>query len=362
MWRPSSIDGFFRGASFCKYVCPIGQFNFVQSLVSPLEVKVREPDVCTSCRTKDCIRGGDGIPGCELNLYQPRKTATWIARSASTASTPARTTTSGFSSVPPGRELWRDPLRSGIGRFSRRVDLAALVLVLVFGAFANAAGMVGPVVDWEERVRASLGLPSLLPMTSLFYLFALIVLPLVVVSGAAIFSRWWGRREATWLQVATRYTYALVPLGFAMWLSHYCFHFFSSYDTVIPTTQRFAADLGWTIARRAAMELHVAAVRSRSGFRVWRSCFLDLGLLLSLYVGYRIATPQSGPTRQGLRAFLPWAARDAAVIRRRGMDCASAHADARHDSNDEVNRASQVNHGRDVGHLAWRWRPRPASP
>ena len=29
------IDGFFRGASFCKYVCPIGQFNFVQSLVSP---------------------------------------------------------------------------------------------------------------------------------------------------------------------------------------------------------------------------------------------------------------------------------------------------------------------------------------
>src|SRR5262249_52593063 len=33
------IDGFFGGAAFCKYVCPIGQFNFVQSLVSPLEVK-----------------------------------------------------------------------------------------------------------------------------------------------------------------------------------------------------------------------------------------------------------------------------------------------------------------------------------
>ncbi len=26
------IDGVFRGASFCKYLCPIGQFNFVQSL------------------------------------------------------------------------------------------------------------------------------------------------------------------------------------------------------------------------------------------------------------------------------------------------------------------------------------------
>ena len=71
--RPSSIDGFFRGAAFCKYVCPIGQFNFVQSLVSPLEVKVRDPAVCASCRTKDCIRGRDGIPGCELHLFQPRK-------------------------------------------------------------------------------------------------------------------------------------------------------------------------------------------------------------------------------------------------------------------------------------------------
>ena len=36
-----AIDALFSGASFCKYVCPIGQFQFVASLVSPLEVKVR---------------------------------------------------------------------------------------------------------------------------------------------------------------------------------------------------------------------------------------------------------------------------------------------------------------------------------
>ncbi len=36
------VDSIFSGAAFCKYVCPIGQFNFVQSLVSPFEVKVRQ--------------------------------------------------------------------------------------------------------------------------------------------------------------------------------------------------------------------------------------------------------------------------------------------------------------------------------
>src|SRR5262245_62238654 len=52
-----AIDGVFKHASFCKFVCPIGQFNFVASTISPLEVKVRDPHVCSECRTRDCIRG-----------------------------------------------------------------------------------------------------------------------------------------------------------------------------------------------------------------------------------------------------------------------------------------------------------------
>ena len=52
-----AIDGIFQGAAFCKYVCPIGQFHFVHSMVSPLEVKVRQPAICGTCTTKDCIKG-----------------------------------------------------------------------------------------------------------------------------------------------------------------------------------------------------------------------------------------------------------------------------------------------------------------
>ena len=31
-----------------------------------------------------------------------------------------------------------------------------------------------------------------------------------------------------------RFIYALVPLGFAMWLAHYTFHLFTSAGTAIP--------------------------------------------------------------------------------------------------------------------------------
>ena len=37
----------------------------------------------------------------------------------------------------PGEELLTDPLRSGIGYFSRRKDLAALAIVFTFGALLN---------------------------------------------------------------------------------------------------------------------------------------------------------------------------------------------------------------------------------
>src|SRR6185369_5371023 len=42
------VDGLFKHASFCKFVCPIGQFNFVASTLSPFEVKVRDQAVCTT--------------------------------------------------------------------------------------------------------------------------------------------------------------------------------------------------------------------------------------------------------------------------------------------------------------------------
>ena len=51
------VDLTFTGAAFCKYVCPVGQFNFIASTLSPLEVGVRELDVCHGCTTVDCIKG-----------------------------------------------------------------------------------------------------------------------------------------------------------------------------------------------------------------------------------------------------------------------------------------------------------------
>jgi polyferredoxin len=51
-----AVDLLFTGATFCKYVCPIGQFSFAASTVSPLELRVRQPETCRTCQTVDCIK------------------------------------------------------------------------------------------------------------------------------------------------------------------------------------------------------------------------------------------------------------------------------------------------------------------
>jgi cytochrome c oxidase assembly factor CtaG/ferredoxin len=301
------VDSFFRGASFCKYVCPIGQFNFVQSLISPFEVKVREPVICTSCETKDCIRGGNNIPGCELHLYQPRKSSNMDCTFCLDCVHACPHQNIGLLAVTPGKELRRDPLRSGIGRFSQRIDVAALCVVLVFGAFANAAGMTGPVVRWQSELLTACGWQSPLVATTAFYLAALVALPLLSVGASAVISRSWGRVTQTSAQLATRFSYALVPLGFAMWLAHYSFHFLTSYATVVLTTQRFAAGLGWTFLGSPQWSCACCIPPAR-WLILLEIVSLDLGLLLSLYTGYRIAGSQAQGLSRGLKIFVPWAA------------------------------------------------------
>jgi hypothetical protein len=301
------IDGLFRGAAFCKFVCPIGQFNFVQSLVSPLEIKVRDPAACSSCRTKDCIRGRDKVPGCELHLYQPRKASNLDCTFCLDCIHACPHDNVGILASIPGAELWRDPQRAGIGRLSKRPDVAILTLVLVFGAFVNAAGMTDLILDWQHRLIAGGPWRSPLVVTTAFYLIALAGLPLVLAACAARFSLKYGGLAASWKEVAARYSYALLPIGFGMWLTHYCFHFLTSYATVLPTAERFLVDLGWTAL--GSPEWNCSCCLPVADWLLHLEIiFLDLGLLLSLYTAYRIALSQTQGWRRFLGAFAPWAA------------------------------------------------------
>jgi hypothetical protein len=212
----------------------------------------------------------------------------------------------GILAVTPGESLWRHEAGSGIGRMFQRADIAALALLLTFGAFANAAGMVGPVVYWQSELARRLGFQSHWVASTLFYSAALIAAPVTLVGVASWLSRALGNINISATQLATRFALAFVPIGFAMWLAHYSFHFFTSYESIVPVSQRFAGDLG--LAAFGTPEWSCACCKPvTDGLLIFELLALDVGLLVSLYAAWRIALRDAKSRWQACRISLPWA-------------------------------------------------------
>lgn len=289
------VDSLFQKASFCKWVCPIGQFNFVASTVSPLEVKVRDTDVCASCTTLDCIRGNADQRGCELALFQPKKEGNLDCTFCLDCVHACPHDNVGILTRVPASELWSDARRSGIGFLSKRKDLAALALVFTFGALLNAFGMVSPVYVVQAWLAKVLGTTSETPVLGTLFFLLLVVEPALLVGLAAWLSRRGSGAPGPILPFAIKFTYALVPLGFGVWLAHYGFHLFTGLLTVVPVVQEV---LGF-VPRWDLVGLPVRLVQPLE------TGFLGLGLLGSLLAAWKIAEREApGRTRA---AFLPWA-------------------------------------------------------
>ena len=259
------VDGLFQGASFCKYVCPIGQFHFIHSFVSPLEVKVREPQVCNSCQTHDCLHGNHHQRGCELNLFQPTKRSNFDCTFCLDCVHACPQENIGIRRAAPASALLQET------RWYKRNDVTALALILVFGAFVNAAGMTGPVMMWMHEQGA---------MSKVYYAAALLLTPALTF--------WISRKLSQSAELSGRFTLALVPLGFSMWIAHFSFHLATGWQSLIPILNR------WSIF--GSLDSGASAFGWLTPFEILA---LDCGLLLTLYVAWRVANG-------AFRMFAPW--------------------------------------------------------
>lgn len=308
------VDTLFRHASFCKWVCPVGQFNFVASTMSPLEVKVREPEVCATCETLDCIKGArdperpDTVlqRGCELALAQPRKTGNMDCTFCLDCVYACPHDNVGLTARVPGSELWTDPRRSGVGRFSKRRDLGVLAVLFTFGALLNTFGMVSPVYAVQSWLAKVLGTSWEAPVLGVLFGLALVVEPILLLALAGELSRRGARGRNGALEPllpwVNRFVYALIPLGFGIWLGHYGFHLLTGLGAFIPVSQSALAAAGlpwlgapdWSWGGLSAERVYPLEIG-----------LVSLGLLGSLLVAFRISEREVG--ERAARAFAPWA-------------------------------------------------------
>jgi cytochrome c oxidase assembly factor CtaG/ferredoxin len=298
-----AVDSFFSGAPFCKYVCPIGQFHFIQSMVSPLSVEVRDADVCGSCVTRDCIVGNEEARGCEMELALPVKVGNLDCTFCMDCVRACPNDNIGLLARAPGAELADARSRSSIGRLATRPDVAVLALLLVAAAFVGAVAMTAPFVGWERSLAARFAMLSPRSAEVLLLLAGFVVVPALLVAVAGSLARRLGRIALPLGQVVASFVFPLLPLGLAMWAAHFLFHLVAGWNSLGPVAVRGLRGLGYAFEAPVFVLGH-----SSLGLQSLGLLLLDLGLLVSLWRIVQCARDLTSAPAEARVAALPFAA------------------------------------------------------
>ena len=300
------VDGLFKGASFCKYVCPIGQYQFIQSLISPVEVGVRSLDVCRTCKTHDCLRGNDKQRGCELQLFQPQKTSNMNCTFCLDCVHACPHQNVSLLATLPGTQLVRIEGRKRSLRWFRRFDGAVLIFLLVFAAFVNAGSMMESVQRQEQTLQMTLHRGSFHLILLVSFLFALVVVPAMLVAGSVSLAKILSGRHIRWRESVSTFAQAFVPLGFSMWLAHFSYHLVNGALTAVPVIQRAAKSAGLSILGKPDWSLS-ASMSSFDWLPSVQLLVLGLGFLFTLYVAWRVARGVHLQFARTVGLVAPWA-------------------------------------------------------
>jgi len=291
------VEGLFRRGTFCRYVCPVGQFQFVHSALSPSEVQPLAAAVCADCTSHDCLRGNAGAPGCPTDLYLPAKTGNQDCTFCLDCVRACPHDNAGVVRVTPGRALGQG--RAGVRPFGP--DMAGLTVLFVWGAFVNAMGMSRPFVEAQADLAKALGISPGPGFDSAVLVGTLVLVPVLALAFCSAAGRLFARTSVPLGALACRLVPALVPLGLAMWLAHLSFHLITGLFSVVPASQRAMASL-----TSGPLEFVAAAPLGADWLIDAQLLSLGLGLVVSLAVLWRIGQEIAPAPGRALGLILPW--------------------------------------------------------
>jgi polyferredoxin len=328
-----ALEAFFSESAFCKYVCPLGTFNFVYSTASPFGIRAKDREVCRTCVGKECINGSyapqpvilidqiaingepekththdaKGTPGCGTLLFAPQMQSNMDCTLCLDCVRACPHDNIGLLARKPGAELLNPDA------LPRRYDVAFLLIALAFMGLVNAFGMVPPVYDLLRQIADTLGLTALgwsnaaIEGVALGLVFVVgglllpIVLSLLAASAARALTRT-ARRDTLRVALAS-FAPAFVPIGFGFWAAHYGFHFLIGFLTIIPVFQNFLLDHSITLLGQPNWAL--GGISDLGVIGLIQTVFVLGGFLWSMMIAQRTALRMY--RRQGMLGFLPWA-------------------------------------------------------
>lgn len=288
------LSALYKNRVFCRYVCPVGGFIGLYSQMSPVELRVADPDVCASHKTKDCITGNEFGYGCPWMVFPGNLTRNVYCGTCFECLKTCPKDNIVLNLRPFGTDL--------MVAKERRLDEAYKAFIMLACALLYSAVLLGP-WGWIKSWANMHSLPHWAAYATTFVGFNLLALP--GLFGLMTFcSRRLARHQIPLRRLFVDYAYTLVPLGLAGWIA------FSFGFVLINGSYAFSVisdpfGWGWNLFGTAETGWNPIWLSLVSFLQVGT---LTAGLLFAVNTAYKIARQHSLEHKLAFRATLPIAA------------------------------------------------------
>jgi polyferredoxin len=194
----------FERRSFCRYLCPVGGFIGLYSQTAPIELRIKDKQVCAACEGKPCYNGSANGYGCPWDVFPGGLTKNTYCGLCMEC---IRTCPHDNIAVN------ARPFSADLAKSSTRMDEAFKAFIMLGSAMIYAGVLLGP---WGAFKDAAYNVG-----TSAWLLYAAVFLAIIFIILPSLFGLCMTRFENISVfkkRFATLST-ALIPLGLMFWVA-----------------------------------------------------------------------------------------------------------------------------------------------
>lgn len=272
--------------AFCRYVCFLGNVAGNYSMVAPMELKPKDPEVCKACKEKFCILGRGKQPGCPMFQVIPYKDGNRFCTLCANCVKACPKDNVALALRPFGSDFWR---RSYV-KFEESFFAKILVGIVII----QNIGMLTLWQTFSDSLKDLTGITNDSVIFTITY-FSTISIPLILMFISSFFSS-----KATGEKVTAnfaRFGYAFIAVDLAGHLAHNLKHLLGEGKTIL------AAIVG-LFSGEVEMMMDMA-VLSPGLIKILQYSFLVLGFGGTLAITYFIARRKASSTKQLFLTMLP---------------------------------------------------------
>lgn len=225
------LSTIFERRAFCRYLCPVGGFIGLYSQTAPIELRIKDKQVCVTCEGKPCYNGSQAGYGCPWDVFPGGLT---------------KNTYCGLC-MECIRTCPHDNIAVNLRHFSAdlakpstRVDEAFKAFIMLGSATIYAGVLLGP---WGTFKDAAYNVGS-----SAWVLYAIIFLAIIFVILPGLFMVGILNTKNTFplKQRFASLSTALIPLGLMFWVA-FSLSFVLTNASYILATLSDPLGLGWNL-------------------------------------------------------------------------------------------------------------------